>query len=612
VKPAIPLPQSKPAAIAEPAPSGHELFTREWLPNDARAHGGDGLGPVYNDSSCVACHNQGGTGGAGPSSKNVDILTAFRESTLVPENPPPVLAAAVFDSLFGTLAPRPGPPDPDARLTPEQRKLARQQERQELMRIHPGFASGHSLVLHHFGADPKYDAWRTNMLNGQVTQMNEPGQNGQGEQNLDSNGTSQSPPTPQTAVAAKSAAPNAPPPVGTPQRASEASPPAASAANNVTAKQVPEAVDPFAAPVTTRTEIAEQQIPDGIADEISRLQGKATVANADIQVGNVQIARSQRNPTALFGVGLIDAIPQQAIVDLAKVEAKAYPEIAGRPSKQKDGRIGRFGWKAQKATLQDFALTACAVELGLNVPGHEQGGLPLKPDYKAPGLDMNQRECDALVAYLKALPAPIERKPATEQEATMIGAGHKLFAATGCANCHVEKLGPAQGIYSDLLLHDMGEQLGDTGSYGVFTPNAPEEEQPELPSQQANADGPNGSSESGELTPAQLAKVIGALRQEWRTPPLWGVRDSGPYLHDGRADTLEQAIAFHGGQATQAAVKFFLLKPAARQQLITFLKSLTAPDQAALQRSETVDSMIPKPHSTEARRSLSIARTTTH
>jgi hypothetical protein len=198
------------------------------------------------------------------------------------------------------------------------------------------------------------------------------------------------------------------------------------------------------------------------------------------------------------------------------------------------------------------------------------------------------------------------------QEAAAINAGHTLFAATGCANCHVEKLGPVRGIYSDLLLHDMGEQLGDTGNYGVFTPNAPEEEQPELPSQQANADGPNGGSESGELTPAQLAKVIGALRQEWRTPPLWGVRDSGPYLHDGRADTLEQAIAFHGGQATPAVVKFFQLKPAERQQLITFLKSLTAPDQAALQRSETVDSMIPQPRSTDVRRSLSIARTTTH
>src|SRR5437016_4553625 len=57
---------------------GYEIFNREWLPNDPRSHGGDGLGPVYNDSSCVACHNSGGSGGAGPISKNIDILSASR------------------------------------------------------------------------------------------------------------------------------------------------------------------------------------------------------------------------------------------------------------------------------------------------------------------------------------------------------------------------------------------------------------------------------------------------------------------------------------------------------------------------------------------------------
>src|SRR4051794_27068754 len=56
---------------------GRELFLREWMPGDSRSHGGDGLGPVYNDTSCVACHNAGGPGGGGPKSKNVDIVTAF-------------------------------------------------------------------------------------------------------------------------------------------------------------------------------------------------------------------------------------------------------------------------------------------------------------------------------------------------------------------------------------------------------------------------------------------------------------------------------------------------------------------------------------------------------
>ena len=65
-------------AKADSVAVGYEIFNREWMPNDPRSHGGDGLGPVYNDSSCVACHNSGGSGGAGPVSKNIDILNASR------------------------------------------------------------------------------------------------------------------------------------------------------------------------------------------------------------------------------------------------------------------------------------------------------------------------------------------------------------------------------------------------------------------------------------------------------------------------------------------------------------------------------------------------------
>jgi CxxC motif-containing protein (DUF1111 family) len=72
-----------------------------------------------------------------------------------------------------------------------------------------------------------------------------------------------------------------------------------------------------------------------------------------------------------------------------------------------------------------------------------------------------------------------------------------------------------------------------------------------------------------------------ASRFEWRTPPLWGFRDSGPYLHDGRADTLDQAVALHGGEATNVAQKFFRLYLRDRRQVEAFLKSLTAPDPAS-------------------------------
>src|SRR3954462_10532703 len=64
------------APAVDPIKQGSELFHREWVKGDARSHGGDGLGPVFNDSSCVACHNAGASGGAGPASKNVDIVSA--------------------------------------------------------------------------------------------------------------------------------------------------------------------------------------------------------------------------------------------------------------------------------------------------------------------------------------------------------------------------------------------------------------------------------------------------------------------------------------------------------------------------------------------------------
>ena len=66
-----------------------------------------------------------------------------------------------------------------------------------------------------------------------------------------------------------------------------------------------------------------------------------------------------------------------------------FPQVAGRVSRLKDKRIGRFGWKSQTASLSDFVLTACAVELGLEVPEHHQAGSPLHPDAVAKGLDPN-------------------------------------------------------------------------------------------------------------------------------------------------------------------------------------------------------------------------------
>src|SRR6185436_19809449 len=117
---------------------------------------------------------------------------------------------------------------------------------------------------------------------------------------------------------------------------------------------------------------------------------------------------SQRNATALFGAGKIDAIPDRVLEAAAAKKHAEFPKVSGRVARDDQGSVGRFGWKAQKAGLEDFVLTACAVELGLDVPGHAQPPLPHKPDYKAPGLDLTKAECNALVKYVADLPAPTE------------------------------------------------------------------------------------------------------------------------------------------------------------------------------------------------------------
>jgi CxxC motif-containing protein (DUF1111 family) len=545
---------------------GRELFEREWLPGDSRTHGGDGLGPVYNDSSCIACHNLGGNGGAGPVSKNVDIITASPAAQMVPQAVARPASSSFLGKALGSLVglDAPKPSEPAATVKPAARRRI---DTGPLVKAHPGFRTARSVVLHRFGTDPAYETWRLSMTG--LGQFTPPG--------LDEKTT------------------------------------------------------------------AMMQ-----AQNLVNLRAQQSMQNT---IGQFELVRSQRNPTALFGTGLIDAIPEQAIEDAAKVKHAGYPEVAGRVSRLKDKRIGRFGWKAQTASLGDFVLTACAVELGLEVPDRHQGGNPRKPEAQAKGLDLTGQECNALMDYVRALPKPSENRPATATESREIAAGRALFAATGCATCHSPKLGDVEGIYSDLLLHDLGPQLGDVGQYSVFDPSSSEGEiideegpiadsatcpSPDIPAEvvafevavaptcavaptpvepvppaielervgtpatpQAAAavvappvlvELPNAPTPPVALQPVPVGIPLPptsapvkrptsgpASRFEWRTAPLWGFRDSGPYLHDGRADTLDQAVALHGGESATIAQKFFALSPRERRQVEAFLKSLTAP-----------------------------------
>jgi CxxC motif-containing protein (DUF1111 family) len=134
-------------------------------------------------------------------------------------------------------------------------------------------------------------------------------------------------------------------------------------------------------------------------------------------------------------------------------------------------------------------------------------------------------------------------------------------------------VGDVEGIYSDLLLHDMGPEMADEGSYSDGSDDGGDDPLGPL-LQPAVADNKGQARQAGV---AGVQKLRGATKREWKTPPLWGFRDAGPYLHDGRAQTLDQAVAMHGGQGAAAAQRFFKLSPRERLQVEAFLKSLVAP-----------------------------------
>ena len=238
-------------------------------------------------------------------------------------------------------------------------------------------------------------------------------------------------------------------------------------------------------------------------------------------------------------------------------ERRRDGKVRGRVARLADGRIGRFGWKLEFASLNDFVKAACANELGLANPNQPQATPLGHLAYKGKGIDLTDEQCGVMADFIRA--SPLRRKPCPSDSGTtaLARTGREQFQTIGCADCHTETVGPAVGIYSDLLLHDMGIELEASTGYrqldcNVLIPL------PNVPNEKFSA--------SQQPTPA-----------EWRTAPLWGVADSAPYLHDGRAATLEEAIEHHGGEAIDVAARFRALPSDQRAALVTFLKTLRAP-----------------------------------
>ena len=260
------------------------------------------------------------------------------------------------------------------------------------------------------------------------------------------------------------------------------------------------------------------------------------------------------NSIALFGDGLIDDLSESKVrLNYArKVAGQLSRELSGdfksvgtgRPRTLPDGRLGKFGWKAQFATVEEFVAAACANELGLGNPLMPQAK-PLGKSYQCDESDLSREEFRQLVAFVDAIPRPVEVLPKDSRQRTLAERGKTLFTTVGCAECHTPDLGNVAGIYSDLLLHRVSARNSDGYQHDVLV---------DVPL-------PTGHPEP----------------DEWRTPPLWGVADSAPYFHDGGSATLEAAILRHDGGARVVTNAFLTLPAEDQQAVIAFLKTLRAP-----------------------------------
>jgi CxxC motif-containing protein (DUF1111 family) len=278
---------------------------------------------------------------------------------------------------------------------------------------------------------------------------------------------------------------------------------------------------------------------------------------------------SPRVAPPMFGVGLLELIPEADIVAAADPDDADGDGVSGRPAyvadedqgaeAERSGELaedatvvlGRFGWKALAPTVEDQSAAAFRADIGVTNPLRpEQPCTDAQPECLAAPSggepEVDDQKLSRVTFYSRTLAVPARRavgEPETDR-------GESVFTSVGCASCHTAEhrtgeSDTAEALsdqtirpYTDLLLHDMGPGLADGRPEG-------------------DADG-----------------------TEWRTPPLWGigltetVNRHTRFLHDGRARSLEEAVLWHGGEAAGAQERFRALPAADRRALLAFLESL--------------------------------------
>ncbi len=309
-------------------------------------------------------------------------------------------------------------------------------------------------------------------------------------------------------------------------------------------------------PAEGRAYITYEEMTGVYADGTPYSLRKPTYHFTDMQFGAIgeETLFSPRVAPAVHGLGLLEAIPEETILDLADPEDKNGDGISGRvnyvPGPDGGKVIGRFGWKANVATLRQQDAGAALGDIGITTSLNPEQNCPAVQSSCQQAIaggepEMSDMQLNKLEFYSQTLAPPARRNV---NDAT-VKLGAQLFTQHQCATCHTPsfRTGPHniaqlsnQTIqpFTDLLLHDMGEDLAD---------HRPDYE----------ADG-----------------------REWRTPPLWGiglvktVNRHTNFLHDGRARNLEEAILWHGGEAENSKQAFKNMSKRERKALITFLESL--------------------------------------
>ena len=290
------------------------------------------------------------------------------------------------------------------------------------------------------------------------------------------------------------------------------------------------------------------------ASAVFTLEGGRKVIPGD--ENGFPVATAQRNGIPVVGVGLFEFISDTTILANADPDDLDGDGISGRNNTDA-GAVGRFGVKAQSNNIELFTRAPLQNQMGITSdPFLGSGGIvsashaallqatsdPNRPTMDQDGIadpEISLADLGDLIAFSRFL-APPQKKPfdaAAER-------GEDLFEAIGCVKCHIPSLDSSRGpvgAYTDILLHDMGPALADGISFG--TP------------------------QSSGIDPNHTAN-------EFRTQPLWGVSLFAPYLHDGRAATLDEAIQLHSGEAVMIRVAYENLTQSERDDLIAFLRKL--------------------------------------